>query len=187
MRFTPRMKHCHPLTRLASAAIALAIMPLFTNTPARAADELDVGADAPKVATTDQNGKKVDLGKELAEGTSLVYFYPKADTPGCTKQACNLRDEFEAVTKAGIKVYGVSADTEDAQKAFADKYDLPFTLLADKDGKVIAAFGVPTKGDKGLASRHSFLVKDGKVIWRDTQANPTTQANDAIEAAKKAG
>jgi len=59
------------------------------------------------VVTSDQKGEKVDLGKELSEGLSLVYFYPKADTPGCTKQACNLRDEFEAVTEAGIR--GVSA------------------------------------------------------------------------------
>lgn len=174
------MKH---LSTLAMAMIALAIAPLSIF----AADELDVGDAAPTVVTTDQDGKKVDLGKKFAEGTSLVYFYPKADTPGCTKQACNIRDEFEKVTKAGITVYGVSADTEDAQKAFSEKFDLPFQLLADKKGEVIAAFGVPTRGDKGLASRHSFLIKDGKVIWRDTKANPTSQAADAIEAAKSAG
>lgn len=147
------------------------------------AEPLDVGADAPKVKTTDQNGKEVDLGKELAEGTSLVYFYPKADTPGCTKQACNLRDEFEAVKAAGIKVFGVSADTAEDQKKFEEKYQLPFTLLADKKGEVIAAFGVPTRGP-GLASRQSFLVRDGKVIWRDLKATPTSQAQDAIAAAK---
>lgn len=178
------MKHFKPLSCLAATfAVAIAIAPLSTLR----ADELDVGDDAPKVVTTDQDGKKVDLGKVLGEGTSLVYFYPKADTPGCTKQACNLRDEFSAVTKAGITVYGVSADTEADQKAFLDKFHLPFTLLADKKGEVIAAFGVPTRGDKGLASRHSFLVKDGKVIWRDTKASPTSQAADAIAAAKEAG
>lgn len=147
------------------------------------ADPLEVGADAPKVTTTDQNGKAVDLGKELAEGTTLVYFYPKADTPGCTKQACNLRDEFEAVKAAGIKVFGVSADTEEDQKKFEEKYQLPFTLLADKKGEVIKAFGVPTKG-AGFASRQSFLIRDGKVIWVDLKATPTSQAQDAIAAAK---
>lgn len=147
------------------------------------AEPLEVGADAPKVQTVDQKGNPVDLGKELASGISLVYFYPKADTPGCTKQACNLRDAFEEVTKAGIKVFGVSADTVEDQLAFAEKYELPFTLLADKKGEVIAAFGVPAN-DRGFASRQSFLIKDGKVIWRDLKAAPTTQAQDAIAAAK---
>jgi peroxiredoxin Q/BCP len=147
---------------------------------------LEVGADAPKVQTLDQKGNPVDLGKELASGLTLVYFYPKADTPGCTKQACNLRDAFEDVTKAGIKVYGVSADTPEAQLAFAEKFQIPFTLLADKKGEVIAAFGVPAN-DKGFASRQSFLIKDGKVIWRDLKATPTSQAQDAIAAAKANG
>lgn len=148
------------------------------------AEPLEVGAEVPAVKTTDQTGKEVDLGKELSEGISLVYFYPKADTPGCTKQACNIRDAFAAVTEAGIKVFGVSADTTEAQLAFAQKHEIPFTLLADKKGDVIAAFGVPVISAIGLASRQSFLVKDGKVIWRDLKANPTTQAQDAIAAAK---
>lgn len=147
------------------------------------ADPLEVGMDAPKLTVKDQNGEEVDLGQELGEGTSLVYFYPKADTPGCTKQACNLRDEFEAVKEAGIKVFGVSADTAEDQKKFEEKFALPFTLLADKEGEVIKAFGVPTRGP-GLASRQSFLVRDGKIIWRDLEATPATQAQDAIAAAK---
>ena len=114
------------------------------------AEPLNVGDAAPKLKSVDQNGKEVDLGKELASGTSLVYFYPKADTPGCTKQACNLRDEFEAVKAAGIKVFGVSADTSEDQKKFEEKYTLPFTLVADKAGEVIKAFGVP-QSDRGFA------------------------------------
>jgi peroxiredoxin Q/BCP len=160
---------------------SIAMISLFTGL--LKADPLAVGADAPNVTAVDQNGKTVDLGKVLSKGTSLVYFYPKADTPGCTKQACNLRDEFEAVTAAGIKVFGVSADTADDQKAFEEKYKLPFTLLADKDGAVIKAFGVPAKLGK-FAARQSFLVKDGKVVWRDLKAKPTSQAQDAIAAAK---
>lgn len=159
----------------------IAMISLFTGL--LKADPLEVGAAVPDLTTVDQDGKTVDLGKALAAGTALVYFYPKADTPGCTKQACNLRDEFEAVTQAGITVYGVSADTVEAQKAFKDKYNLPFTLLADKDGAVIKAFGVPSKLGK-FASRQSFLVKDGKVVWRDLKAKPDSQAQDAIAAAK---
>jgi len=173
------MKMIQPLLKTTlTAAVAI-----IASTTFAAAEPLAVGDDAPKVKTIDQNGKAVDLGKELASGTTLVYFYPKADTPGCTKQACNLRDEFEAVTAAGIKVFGVSADTAEDQKKFAKKYQLPFTLLADKKGEVIKAFGVPTRG-AGFASRQSFLIRDGKVIWRDLKAKPTTQAEDAIAAAK---
>lgn len=146
------------------------------------AEPLDVGAEAPKIKTTDHQGKAVDLGEVLAKGTTLVYFYPKADTPGCTRQACNLRDEFAAVKEAGIAVFGVSADTVEDQKKFAEKYNLPFSLLADKEGAVIKAFGVPTN-PKGFSSRQSFLVRDGKVIWRDLKAKPDTQAKDAIAAA----
>lgn len=165
----------------------LALLPSIALMSIVHAEPLDVGDDAPDVTTTDQTGNQVDLGEELAEGTSLVYFYPKADTPGCTKQACNLRDEFEAVTEAGIQVFGVSADTAEDQLAFAEKYDLPFTLLADKKGEVISAFGVPTLNNRGFASRQSFLIKDGKIIWRDLKAKPATQAQDAIAAAAANG
>lgn len=170
-----------PMKNLPIAAITLIMS--FSLTSGLHAEPLDVGDDAPDLKTVDQNGKEVDLGEVLSEGTTLVYFYPKADTPGCTKQACNLRDQFTAVTDAGIAVYGVSADTPEDQKAFQEKYNLPFTLLADKEGEVIDAFGVP-KSAKGFSSRQSFLIRNGKVIWRDLKAAPATQAEDAIEAAK---
>lgn len=165
----------HTTVLLALAAFAV---------PSLRAEPLNVGDPAPAVKTVDQDGKAVDLGQELAKGTALVYFYPKADTPGCTKQACNLRDEFEAVKAAGIKVFGVSADNAADQKKFAEKYNLPFTLLADTEGAVIKGFGVPTIAGKSLPSRQSFLVKDGKIVWRDLKAAPATQAKDAMAAAK---
>lgn len=170
------MKRTFFTTLAAFAAFTLAIQ----------AEPLEVGVEAPDLESTDQDGKKVDLGEEFGEGFSLVYFYPKADTPGCTKQACNLRDAFADVTDAGIKVFGVSADTAEDQKKFAEKYQLPFTLLADKEGDLIKAFGVPTN-PKGFASRQTFLIKDGKVIWRDLKATPTSQAEDALKAAKENG
>jgi peroxiredoxin Q/BCP len=143
---------------------------------------LAVGADAPKLTAIDQDGKDVDLGAKFASGLTLVYFYPKADTPGCTKQACNLRDEFEDVKAAGIEVLGVSGDKPAQQKAFATKYKLPFTLIADSDTKVMKAFGVRAMAGK-FAARQSFLVKDGKVIWVDLKATPKSQSQDAIAAA----
>ena len=154
---------------------------------ANAGEGEKVSYPAPVVSGINQDGATVNFADVYKKGPTVVFFYPKADTPGCTKQACNLRDAFEEVTKAGIKVFGVSADTAEDQEAFAEKFTLPFTLLADKKGEVIAAFGVPTINDKGLAARQSFLIKDGKVIWRDLKAKPTTQAEDAIAAAKANG
>jgi peroxiredoxin Q/BCP len=150
------------------------------------AEPLQPGADAPVLKALDQEGHEIDLGAAFKSGVTLVYFYPKADTPGCTKQACNIRDEKAKLEAAGIKVFGVSADTVEAQKAFAGKFTLSFPLIADKDGKVIAAFGVPTN-DRGMSQRQSFLIKDGKVIWHQPKANPVTQADDAIAALKAHG
>jgi len=171
------MKHVAPLV-----AALLILGPVVTLL----GEPLQTGADAPSLKVLDQTGKEIDLGAEFKEGVTLVYFYPKADTPGCTKQACNIRDQKALLEAAGIKTFGVSADTVEDQKKFSDKFTLPFPLLADKEGKVIAAFGVPAN-DKGYAQRQSFLIKDGKVIWHQPKANPMTQAEDAIAALKANG
>ncbi|MDP0500372.1 MAG: peroxiredoxin [Verrucomicrobiota bacterium JB022] len=145
------------------------------------AEPLSKGAEAPALQVTTHEGKTLDLAEAYAEGPVLVYFYPKADTPGCTAQACNLRDHFEAVKDAGITVIGVSADGVDAQKAFAEKYHLPFTLVADHDKKLGKAFGVDSIMGR-VFSRQSFLVVDGKVVWSDLKATPDSQAQDAVAA-----
>jgi len=128
-----------------------------------AANALSVGDEAPRVAARDQHGAEVQLADVYAQGPVLVYFYPKADTPGCTAQACSLRDAFPDFGAQGLQVIGVSADTVEGQKKFAEKYGLPFTLLADPDGVVAKAFGVPAM--MGFAKRQSFLIKDGKIAW----------------------
>ena len=153
---------------------------LFIGIAMTNAEPIAIGADIPDVASVDENDKAVDLG-EMKEGLVFVYFYPKADTPGCTKQACSLRDAYEKVTDAGIKVFGVSSDTPEAQKAFKDKFSLPFTLIADSEGKVIDAFGVPKKGN-GMASRQAYLFKDGKLVWKDESASTEEQAADVLKA-----
>src|SRR3990172_3156527 len=109
-------------------------------------EPLDVGAAAPEVEALNQDGVKVSLGELYKKGLTLVYFYPKADTPGCTKQACSLRDAYEKLLARGIQVVGVSGDDVAAQKAFQEKYRLPFPLLADSDRKVMEAFGDPHLG-----------------------------------------
>lgn len=144
------------------------------------ANPLEVGKSSPAIQATTSEGASLDLGDFLKEGVTLVYFYPKADTPGCTAQACNLRDAFEEISDAGIRVIGVSRDTVSSQAAFKEKYNLPFVLLADEDGAVTEAFGVPTR--MGFASRQSFLIKDGVIVWRDLSASPRSQAQDALKA-----
>jgi len=136
-----------------------------------AAEPLAVGAAAPAIKGTNQDGKTVDLGEQYKKGYVLVYFYPKAFTPGCTTEACTLRDAFADLTKLNVSVYGVSHDTAEQQKKFVDQYKLPFTLLADPAGDIYKAFGVP-----GLGNRQSFLVKDSKIVWSDLKAVPDQQA-----------
>ena len=102
---------------------------------------LKTGDQAPNFEAKDNQGTTRQLsdykGKKL-----VVFFYPKADTPGCTAEACNLRDNYQTFQAQGYEILGVSADTEKKQQKFVDKYDLPFPLLADEDHTVINAFGV---------------------------------------------
>ena len=144
------------------------------------AAEIEIGTELPAITALDQEGKSVDLQKEGGAGFTLVYFYPKADTSGCTKQACSIRDAYTDLSKKGIRVFGVSGDDVASQKAFADKYNLPFRLLADPDAVVTTAFGVPRKG--AYAARQAFLFKDGKLVWRDLTASTAEQAADVLAA-----
>lgn len=146
-----------------------------------AGEPLEIGKAVPEVEAKTQEGKTIKLHEEAAKGWVLVYFYPKADTPGCTKQACSLRDAYEELTKKGVKVFGVSTDTVEEQKAFAEKFKLPFALLADKEAKVVKAFGVKTMRGDSFASRQAYLFKDGKLAWRDLKASTDQQAADVLK------
>lgn len=126
------------------------------------------GKKAPAFAGVDQNGKKIMLdnfkGKKL-----VLYFYPEDDTPTCTDQACNLRDNFSALKKAGISVVGVSPDAVEKHKKFEKKFDLPFTLLADPDHTIIDKYGA--WGPKQMFGRKymgllrtTFLIDEKGVI-----------------------
>ena len=153
---------------------------LLLGASAAYAEPLAIGAALPAVTAPDHDGRPVDLAAAGKQGLVLVYFYPKADTPGCTKQACSLRDSFAQLGQRGVTVYGVSHDTVEAQKAFREKHRLPFTLLADTAHEVSAAFGVPSKGE--YAARQAFLFRDGKLVWRDLEASTDEQAADVLAA-----
>jgi len=163
--------------------IALLLMSLLSFLGITASAQIDVGAALPDVDCPDENGAIVNLGKTHSTGFVLVYFYPKADTPGCTKQACNLRDAFAELTAEKVQVFGVSHDNAAAQKAFKEKYQLPFTLLADSESVVAKAFGVPAVA--GITKRQAFLFLDGKLLWRDLAATPTKQAEDVLAVVRK--
>lgn len=152
------------------------------------ADPLKVGDAAPSIKATTETGAALALGDVYSKGYTLVYFYPKADTPGCTKQGCSLRDSFEVLTKKGVTVIGVSHDDAAAQKAFKEKYNLPFTLLADTDSAVMKAFGVPAIPSTSLATRQAYLIdKSGKIVWADYKASTDKQAADVIAELEKLG
>jgi len=159
-------------------AILLIMFSLFTSR----LNALDVGVPAPHVTAPDQDGVPVVFQDIYSKGTTLVYFYPKADTPGCTAQACSLRDSFADLHGKNLQILGVSRDTPEAQKKFQEKYKLPFTLIADKDGKVSEAFGVPGIMGMPLSSRQSFLIKDGKIAWIFSKAKTKEHAAE-VQAA----
>jgi peroxiredoxin Q/BCP len=162
-----------------------AVCSIFGIGGARAGEPLELGKKVPEVEAKTQGGEAVKLHEAAAKGWVLVYFYPKADTPGCTKQACSLRDAYATLTEKGVKVFGVSTDTVEEQKAFAEKYKLPFTLLADKDAAVVKAFGVPTMKGDAFAKRQAYLFKDGKLVWRDLAASTSEQAADILAVVAK--
>ena len=131
---------------------------------------LAVGDKAPSFTLSDQDGKPVSLKSLLSEGAVVLYFYPKDDTPGCTKEACSFRDDFRAFKKAGAQIVGVSTDSAATHTKFRVKYDLPFTLLADTDKAVVESYGVwkdkVLYGRKYKGVERSTFVIDKKGVVR---------------------
>jgi len=156
--------------------LAMGILSFFGLTAS--ADQLKAGDKAPDAAAPNQDGEVVQLADLYKEGLTLVFFYPKANTPGCTRQVCSLRDAYEKLTAKGLQVVGVSHDSVEDQKKFADDHNVPYSLLADTEKEVSRAFGVPRLGN--LASRQAYLIKDGEIIWADHSASTDEQADDVL-------
>jgi peroxiredoxin Q/BCP len=165
--------------------IAIAAMSFFTKSNA---ESLKAGDAAPAISGVTETGAKLDFASIYKHGYTLVYFYPKADTPGCTKQGCSLRDAYAELTRKGVTVIGVSHDNVAAQKAFKEKYNLPFTLIADTDSAVVKAFGVPNIPATSLATRQAYLIdKNGRIVWADYKASTEKQAQDVLAELNKLG
>jgi peroxiredoxin Q/BCP len=144
---------------------------------------LPVGSPAPDFTAVTYDGKKAALAA-LTGKYVVLYFYPKDDTPGCTKEACDFRDSWGELQKSGVAVFGVSTQGNDSHKAFTEKYHLPFPLVPDENGALAAKYGVPVVG--GKARRLTYLIgKDGKIahVWPEvTPVGHAAQVMAAIAA-----
>jgi peroxiredoxin Q/BCP len=139
---------------------------------------LEVGQKAPEFTSKDQDGKPIKLsdfqGKKV-----VLYFYPKDNTPGCTAQACNLRDNYEALQQAGYVVLGISSDAEKSHKKFIDKFGLPFPLIADEDKSVHEKYGTWVEknmyGRKYMGTARTTFIIDEKGMIEEIIAKVKTK------------
>lgn len=137
---------------------------------------IEKGDSLPDFELENQHGEIV---KSENIENAIIYFYPKADTPGCTKEACGFRDSIEALDRESLEVYGISTDNVEEQKKFAEKYGLNFDLLADKEGGVTKKFGVIT--DSGHAERTTFVIENGEVDKVFRKVDPEGHVEEVLE------
>jgi len=143
--------------------------------------KLSIGDTAPSFSLQNQDKHLISLSDYLGKKHLVVYFYPKDETPGCVKEACGFRDSYETFTEAGAEVIGISADSADSHKSFANNRKLPFQLLSDPDLAVSKAFGVEKSGFGLFPGRETFVI-DKKGIIRLTFAS-SLQINKHIHTA----
>ena len=146
------------------------------------------GKLAPDFKGKDQDGKNISLSQYKGKKV-LLYFYPKDDTPGCTAEACSLRDNFDSLTKAGYTILGVSTDDQDSHRNFKEKYSLPFTLIADVDKSIVNQYGVWVEKEKdgqkywGIA-RTTFIIDEKGIIVGEIKNVDTNQHAQQVLAYK---
>lgn len=151
---------------------------------------LEVGVKAPPFKTIDQDGKPVAL-EDFKGKKVILYFYPKDDTPGCTKEACGFRDRFAQFKKMNVKILGVSVDDEKKHKKFAEKYNLPFRLLVDTEKKIVQDYGA--WGEKSLygkkymgTNRVTYLIdEEGRISHVFPKVKPETHAEELLKLLSK--
>ncbi len=151
---------------------------------------LKEGDKAPDFTAKDQNSNTVSLSDHLGK-TVILYFYPKDDTPGCTAEACNFRDNYQSLVAQGFDVIGVSVDSERSHKKFETKYSLPFTLIADEDQKIVNDYGIWVEknmyGKKYMGTQRTTFIIDpeGKIshiITKVDNPNASQQVLDLLKA-----
>ena len=149
-------------------------------------NKLEVGDTIPTFTLKDQNNTNFDIDTYRGKTPMVIYFYPKDDTPGCTKEACSFRDEFETFTDLNVEVIGISSDDVVSHKKFAEKYNLPFTLLADTKKKVRKLFGVPNNLLGLLPGRVTYVVNKNGIIVHifDSQFSAEKHITEALSILK---
>jgi len=185
-------------TCLFVASLAVLLAPTWRNAMAA----VKVGDPAPKFSAPADNGTEWKSSDHIGKKILVVYFYPADLTGGCTKQACKFRDDMSSLTDLGVEVIGVSGDTVDNHKVFKDAHHLNYTLLADTNGEVAQAFGVPVSlgakavtvkvGDKEVtltrlatAKRWTFVIdRDGKVIYKNENVKPEQDSHEVANVIK---
>ncbi len=149
--------------------------------------ELKEGDKAPDFTAKDQNGRTISLSDYTGKDV-ILYFYPKDDTPGCTAEACNFRDNYHALQQQGYIVLGVSTDDETSHQKFASKYQLPFTLISDDEKKIVEAYGVWVEknmyGKKYMGTaRKTFVIdKEGKIRKILNKVDTANSSQQVLEA-----
>lgn len=144
------------------------------------------GDKIPEFTLQNQDGEPIKIQDIIGKKTLVLYFYPKDDTPGCTKEACSFRDQYTVFQDLGCEVIGISSDTPKAHKAFAIKYKLPFPLLADENKEVRTLFGVP-KSFLGLLPGRVTYIIDTEGIVRgifNSQLNATQHIDEALKVVR---
>ena len=174
---------------LAVVIVLILVIGLFSIFNTNAQSSVVVGDKVPSFKLEDQFGKEFDIDDYIGNTTMVIYFYPKDDTPGCTKEACSFRDAYESFTDKNIKVVGISGDDVESHRNFAEKYNLPFTLLADTENKVRELFGVKPNMLGLIPGRVTYVVdQEGKVIFiYDSQFKATKHIEASIKALENAG
>jgi thioredoxin-dependent peroxiredoxin len=141
------------------------------------------GQRLPNIQFVTEGGERLSAG-DLGSQRTVLYFYPKDDTPGCTKEACAFRDRLGDYEKAGIQVYGVSLDSPESHRRFREKYNLNFPLLTDEGGRAAEALGVLREG-REKANRVTFLLDaDGRIAKVYPEVSPETHADEILEDAE---
>ena len=150
-------------------------------------NKIKIGSSIPAFTLPDQNGNLFDINSVLGKKNLVIYFYPKDDSPGCTAQACSFRDQFEVFTEADAVIIGISGQSVESHKEFAEKHRLPFTLLSDEGDKIRKQFGVPTNLLGLLPGRVTYIAdKTGKVIYMfDSQMQATRHVDEALRILKE--
>jgi thioredoxin-dependent peroxiredoxin len=149
--------------------------------------KIEIGSIIPEFKLKDQNGNLFDINSVIGKKNLVIYFYPKDDSPGCTKEACYFRDQFEVFNEADALIIGISGQSVESHKKFAEKYRLSYTLLSDEGNKIRKLFGVPTDFFGLLPGRVTYIVdKTGKVIHLfDSQINATQHVDKALGILKQ--